>query len=365
MTRPSHVRGCALLCALGLLGAACGGGGKKDDAAPAPEPTTTTSVTTTTGAPAPEAPKEPLTGLPSGDPSSLARPALLVKIDNADGGGCADTARPQVGLDSADVVFDILVEGITRYAAVFHSKLPEVIGPVRSARSSDIDIIAQLDVPLFAWSGNNGNVGDELSDARDTFVNVGHGSKLGSSFYRDRDRCAPHNLFVNPADLYEGAKGEGAAPTPLFLYRATGEATPVSAPATAGVRMTTGQEVVYNWNATTASWDRIQKRSAHLAADGKQISPANVVALEVDYKTSSTAGSPEAVTVGEGPAHVFTEGRLVEGTWKRADPHAPWTLVDAAGAPIKLTPGITWVELQQHGKVEPLGPDELAKYIEK
>ncbi|HEV8296958.1 MAG TPA: DUF3048 domain-containing protein, partial [Acidimicrobiales bacterium] len=360
----SPVRVLAVLCALGLLGAACGGK-SKGDAAP-PEPTATTnSSTTTTGVPPPEAPKEPLTGLPSGDPAALSRPALVVKIDNADAGNCADSARPQAGIDQADVVYDILVEGITRYAAVFHSKMPEVIGPVRSARSSDIDIVAQLDTPLLAWSGNNSNVGDELADAKDMFVNVGHSSKAGSNFYRDKERCAPHNLMVNPADLYEFAKGQGGAPTPIFQYRAPGESLPPSAQAMPGVRLTTGQEVVYAWNATTSSWDRIQKRSPHLAADGKQISPANVVALEVDYRPSSTPGSPRAVTVGEGPAHVYSDGKLVDGTWKRDDPAAPWTLVDPSGAPIKLTPGTTWVELQQIGKVEALDAAGLAKFVER
>jgi hypothetical protein len=358
MTKPSFVRALALVCAVGVVSAACGGGHKTGDAAPE----TTTSSTTTTAPPPPDAPKAPLTGLPSGDPPSLARPALIVKIDNADGGKC-DTARPQVGIDQADIVYEILVEGITRFAAVFHSKMPETVGPVRSARSSDIDVVAQFDVPLLAWSGNNGNVGDELGDASDTFVNVGHSSKAGNLFYRDKDRCAPHNLFVHPSELYDFAKDQGKAPTPIFQYRTPTDALPPTAQPAAGVRLTTGGEVVYAWNAVSKGWDRIQKGKPHLAAGDVQISPTNVVVLEIDYKPSSTPGSPQAVTVGSGPAHIYTDGAVIDGGWSRDANKAPWNLTDSAGTPIKLTPGTTWVALAQHGKFETLNTDSLSKFV--
>jgi hypothetical protein len=361
MNRPAVVRALVLASIVGLAATACGG---KSNASPPPSTTTSTTSTTTTAPPAPDAPKEPLTGLPSGDPGSLNRPALMVKIDNADSGDCANTARPQVGLEQADIVYDILVEGITRFAAVFHSQMPETVGPVRSARSSDIDIIAQFGKPLLAWSGNNGNVQQELDRAADTFVNVGHGSSAGGNFYRDKKRCAPHNLFVNPADLYEFAKDKGGGtPTPIFNYRADGEALPATAHPAPGVRLTTGQDEVYAWNGGTKSWDRYQKGKAFTTANDTLISPTNVVVLEVDYPSSSTAGSPEAVTVGDGPAHIYTDGAVIDGTWKRDSASAPWTLTDTAGTPIKLTPGKTWVSLSQKGRVEPLDADQVTKSI--
>src|SRR3954452_13173723 len=117
-------RTAVVLVALGLL-AACGGGGKK-----AAETTTTTTTAPTTSTAPP--PAYPLTGLPATDAGKLARPALVVKIDNADGSGKGTQARPQLGLNQADVVYEEMVEGsVTRLAAIFHSDDSDPVGPVR------------------------------------------------------------------------------------------------------------------------------------------------------------------------------------------------------------------------------------------
>ena len=366
--RPIRARLLGLAFVLALVAVACGGGSKKAElAAPTSLPTVTskTPVTTTTTV---DGPMAPLTGLVAADPASLARPALAVKIDNIDATGC-ETARPQIGIDHADLVYEILVEGITRFMAVFHSDVPETVGPVRSARSSDVDLIAMLGTPLFAWSGNNENVAADLSRVRGRYVDVGHSSGAGNSFYRDKDRCAPHNLLVNPTDLYAfAADKKPGVPTPVFTYRRAGASLPATARATGGVKLTTGQEVVYVWNATRKGWDRSQRGSLHTAIDGtteSPISPANVVVLEITYADSSTPGSPLAVTVGSGKAHVFTDGKVVDGTWTRKDNSDPWTFVDDAGTPITLTPGRTWVALAQKGKVEELDSVAAAKFLKK
>lgn len=351
---------------LAVLGGACGGGHKSTLA-----PATTVSTTVTVAAPETtttkvDGPKAPLTGLVATDAAALKRPALAIKVDNIDSTGC-ETARPQIGIAHADIVYEILVEGITRFMAVFQSDIPDTVGPVRSARSSDVDLLAMLGTPLFAWSGNNGNVADDLSSIRGRFIDVGHSSAAGNDFYRDDVRCAPHNLLVHPADLYKfAAESKAGVPTPLFTYRADGESLPASAQPSAGVRLTTGGEVVYVWNATRKSWDRSQRGSPHLAIDGKTetpISPANVIALEINYANSSTPGSPLAVTLGKGKAHVFTDGKVIDGTWSRGDKGDPWTLTDEAGAPIALTPGKTWVALAQNGKVEELDSVAASKFV--
>jgi hypothetical protein len=355
------LRALALACTLGVAAVACGGG---DDSGDASTTTTTAPAPTTTGAPAPDAPKEPLTGRPSGDPASLARPALVAKVDNADNRTCAENARPQVALDEADLVYELMVEGITRFAAVYHSRLPEAIGPVRSARSSDIDVIAQFNVPLLAWSGNNPNVGEELNRAAKSYVNVGHSSAAGKLYYRDKNRCAPHNLFVSPAALHEFAQGQGNAPNPVFEYRGTGEPAPAGATPVAGLRLTVGRDVVYAWNAGSASWDRSQSGTPHVVVGDRIISPANVVVAEMAYVPSSTAGSPKAVSVGKGRLHVYTAGTVVTGTWERATAQSPWVLRDEAGAVIKLTPGVTWVSFAPEGRHEVLASaDSVVKYL--
>lgn len=92
---------------------------------------------------------DPLTGLPNQDASTLDRPALVVKIDNH------PSARPQLGINQADIIFEENVEKLTRYAAVFHSQGSDPVGPIRSGRFQDINLVGSLNKPLFVWSGGN------------------------------------------------------------------------------------------------------------------------------------------------------------------------------------------------------------------
>ena len=128
----------ARLIAMGLVlatvAAACGGGHKSALAPATTSTTTTTSIEPETTTTKVDGPKAPLTGLIVTDAAVLKRPALAIKVDNIDSTGC-ETARPQIGIAHADIVYEILVEGITRFMAVFQSDIPETVGPVRSARS--------------------------------------------------------------------------------------------------------------------------------------------------------------------------------------------------------------------------------------
>lgn len=356
---PRAARRASALFVLVGLAAACGSG--SDASLDDPVPTTSS---TTTSAPAPtttvyDGPFAPLTGLPI-DSTVLERTALVVKVDNADGSRCDDQSRPQIGIARADVTYEILVEGITRFLAVFHSDVPETVGPVRSARSSDVDLVAQFGGPLFAWSGANANVIADFGKLRGRYLDVGHSSSIGNAFYRTRDKCAPHNLLVNPVDLYDFAAGKDTGvPHPIFSFRDEGEALPPTATPSPGVALSTGQRVEFTWNPARQGWDRTQSGTLHTVLDGEDevvLSPANVVVLEVAYPSSSTPGSPLAVTVGEGTATVFTAGARIDGTWTRYTDDAAWILLDSAGEVIELTPGKTWVQLAQRGKVAELTP---------
>lgn len=126
-----------------------------DDAEPAASTTTAATTTTTKVATTTEpasGPVAPLTGLKVADPALVNRPALVAKIDNLDRG--PESALPQAGVSRADVVFEEIVEGnITRFAAVFHSKAPGRIGPIRSARTTDVILLPQLGPVLFRVVG--------------------------------------------------------------------------------------------------------------------------------------------------------------------------------------------------------------------
>ena len=345
--RPRLVAVAGALLAAGLLAASCSGGGGDEDAAPEPtEPTTTT-----TAAPLPT---YPLTGLPGADADVLGdHPAVSVKMDNS------PEARPQAGLNQADVVYELLVEGITRFAVIFHSEMPDPVGPVRSARSSDIDLVADLSTPLFAWSGGNLGVTDEvLRAARDGILTNASYDVATASYYRSADRKAPHNLYLHLPQLLESTTPDGqGAPAPLFLYREA-DAAATGTPA-AGVSVDFGLGVVvdYAWDAGRGGWARFQVDARHprpdsatVDADGVQVSPANVVVLFTDYVPSpADARSPMALSVGEGDAIVFTGGTVVTGRWSRPDAARPAELVTATGEPILLTPGRTWVEMPRTG----------------
>ncbi|HEX7131024.1 MAG TPA: DUF3048 domain-containing protein [Iamia sp.] len=208
-----------------------GGGDDAADEATGPGRTTTTTVAspgepTTTGAaaatttttippttPPPPPPEQlrflpedqpdngsfaPLTGLPVADPALLGRAALAVKIDNLDIPG--ETSVPQTGLAFADVVVEEVVEGgITRFVAVLHSTDAPEVGPVRSARTTDVHLLPVLGRPLFAYSGGNPGV---LRAVRESPALVDRGGEWAPAYVRIRGRRPPHNLYLRPWEIW-------------------------------------------------------------------------------------------------------------------------------------------------------------------
>lgn len=312
----------------------------------APSTTTTTAAPTTT-VPLPVA---PLTGVPGDYGDRLARPAIYVKIDNH------EDARPQAGLNEADLVIEERVEGnITRLAAVFHSADADPVGPVRSTRSTDIDLAALFGRPLFASSGGNDHVLGDLRNAN--VVDVGH-NRGGEAFWRQSGRPAPHNLFTTTDGLRAKAGETPPAPAPIFAYRAEGEALAAGAVPAGGVALRFGGAEIsrFTWDPGTETWLRSQAGTPHVDAAGRQVAPRNVVVLEITYSFSGplSLSRPHGVTTGEGRALVFTAGHLIEGRWVRPGPADPLQLLAADGTPIHLTPGQTFLELPPSGGTDVL-----------
>jgi hypothetical protein len=145
--------------------------------------------------------RSPFTGLPT-DADVLARAALIVKVENS------PRARPQSGLDAADVVVEELVEGgITRFVALFHSELPDEAGPVRSARPIDVDLLGGLGASGFAYSGARAEVEELLAGVPSVLVTEG-----APGFFRATGRDAPHNLYVRTAETHAAVTAAGARP---------------------------------------------------------------------------------------------------------------------------------------------------------
>jgi hypothetical protein len=313
------------------------------DEAPPETTTTTRPTTTTTEAPRPTA---PLTGLPVDDEAVLARPAIFVKIDNN------ELARPQAGLRHADLIFEERVEGnVSRLAAVFHSNDAGQIGPVRSARTTDLELVSLFPRPLFASSGGNASVMAQFRAA--DLVDIGHNID-GRAFERVGGRPAPHNLLTSTAGLYEKGEGRDAQPpTPIFEYLDEDDDPTAGRSPVGGIALRYGGPEIsrFTWDGERAAWPRQQEGTPHLDADGEFIAPVNVVALEIAYDLSGQSGrsTPHGQLTGEGRAVVLSAGHALEGRWSRGGLGEPLRLTGPDGSTITLLPGQTFLALVPEG----------------
>lgn len=308
-----------------------------------PGPPTSSAAAAMTTTTLPAVPRQPLTGavLADGD-LPLGRPALAVKIDNAVG-----ARRNHRGLAVADIVFEEIVEGnITRFAAVFHSHDSEMVGPIRSGRSQDVDMLASFVQPLFAWSGGNPGVERLIADSALTDLNWQRG---GRGYFRGPG-SKPHDLYNDTASLWaQTPEGHPGAPPPRqFEYLRPGDSfggDPIGG-LTLPMR---GIDVMWEWDAEQARFLRSQEGRPHEDVLHGRIGAANVLVLGTWYRPSAIdARSPEAQTLTQSaPLWVFSAGRVRVGRWSRTDPLQPIQLMDERGDPILLTPGITWVELAE------------------
>ncbi|MGY1690413.1 DUF3048 domain-containing protein [Geodermatophilus sp. SYSU D01105] len=286
----------------------------------------------------------PLTGL-DGAGADVDRPALAVKVENS------VDARPQTGLNAADMVWEEVVEGgISRYVAVYHSTLPPAIGPVRSVRPMDPAIAAPLH-GLLAFSGGQAPFVEATRAAGLQVVDPG----TGAGFSRVSDRVAPHNTYVDPTALLGQADAAHQVPPPPQFEVATGQEQPTAltdgAPAAAlDLTLSRISTPGWTWSQPDNAWLRDEDGTPAVEADGTPLRAVNVVVLRVDvvdtqYKDSARNPVPETVMVGGGEALVATGGRTVPVTWSKASADEPVRLTGPGGQPVRLAPGSTWVEL--------------------
>jgi hypothetical protein len=325
----------------GLVVAACGGGDETTAKKPPPSSTTTSTI---------PIPIAPFTGLEDPSGVSQTRSSLAVKIENT------PEARPQSGLDQADIVYEEVVDGgITRFWAVFNSAAPETVGPIRSVRAMDPDIVSALHGVVAYSGGTQGNV-DLIRAAPVVWVDE---NNAGDSFFREPSRSAPHNLYGRTELLWQRG-GQPVPPTPMFPYLAEGATFVGEGMLSFHVNLDQGYDFTYQWDATAGGWKRFQRLDEPFLAAGfpvePQVTPTNVILQFVDY-----GGAGEANLYGTGEAWVFSNGQLIRGSWSRAYPYseAPTQFLDALGQPIPLTPGRTWVELMPVGVTVDLVPAPL------
>ncbi len=288
-------------------------------------------------------------------PEPVERPVLAVKIDNA------SAALPPDGIEDADIVFEEEVEGgLTRFLALFHSSDPKEVGPVRSGRESDADLLPQFQ-PVLGISGAAAPVEKLFSDAGIAFYQEGD-AEAESAFYRVTDRIAPHNLFAHTEDLWATGDELPQPTEPVFAFDAQ---TPSGGETTTTVDLTysTFANAVWTWEPDSERWEREQNGSAHATADGRTIGSDNVVIMRVQSRAGNrtdSAGNPtvELDVVGKGKATFLRDGESFKGRWRKDSPEEPLQWLDTDSDPFPLQPGQTWIE------VLPIG-DELSLSNEK
>ncbi len=304
-----------------------------------PETTTTVAETTTTTDPGP-AISDGINGLEAEDASNLDRRVVVVKIDNA------RNARPQSGLMDADIVYEILVEGgLTRFAAAFQSTDVEYVGPVRSGRPTDAEVVKPLDA-AFQVSGAQPWVQDIFSSQG---VHVIYDN--GRSTWRENHRSAPHNLYSSTViirDIADENNWADETPGNAFVF---GEPTESTEEATE-IELDWSEHPTVRWVWNGEVYERYNADTPHewVTEDGETdivTTPMVVVLIGDRYTASGSSGSsvPAIHTIGTGAAQVFRDGTVIEGTWSRDSIDDMFVLTDADGEAIVLPPSKMWVAI--------------------
>ena len=331
-----------LLAAVALTASAC-----VPTASPAASPTATKSPTQTpTPTPTPEPVfLAPLTGVEIAE-GSAANPSIAAKIDNH------PAARPQVSIETADIVFEELVEGgLTRYLAVWQSAVPVELGPVRSVRPMDPDIVSPFG-GIMAYSGGQPQFVAQMQAA--PVYNAIHGqADTASTFFRTPTKSAPHNVLVKAQEVV-AQHTDLPAPAQQFGYASatvpasTSVGTPSS---TINLAFSQVSSRTWTWDAARNMYVRWQDGVSDVDTAGTPYGATNVVVLRVPVVV--TAEIPKTELIGTGEAWVSSGAKTVHATWSKAAAADRIVLVDDAGSAILLSPGNSWVELvPQAGSAE-------------
>ncbi len=292
-------------------------------------------IASATGSPAP--PRQLLSPFTGESVPSLNR-VLAVKIDNI------GYARPQTGLARADLVYVLPVEGgLSRFLAIFSASYPPVIGPVRSAREDDLELLRQFGRPAFAYSGATATL---LPYIHRTARIVDLYDGIASGYYRDASRIAPYNLYARTRQLLRQAPRASAARDIGFRF----------GPPPAGGKPTRSASVSYpaasfrfTWSAAKDRWLVSMDGRPAVTTDGGRLGPATVVIQYTTVRTSRFLEygkpPPYAESTGSGTALVLRDGKAWTAHWSRPQASGGTTFTTAGGQPMTFAPGQVWIVL--------------------
>lgn len=286
-------------------------------------------------------------------------PVLVVKVDDT------TQAHPQIGIEKADLVYIEEVEGgLTRLAAVFSSVIPSQIGPVRSARISDIDLLSQYGHVAFAYSGAQTRMLPVIAAAN--LENLGAQRESATLYTRDESRFAPVNLILRADLLMSRLTDQNVAiATSKNMGWSFGPA-PQGGQAILSVKLKwPANSYGAVWSPSEGRWLLMHANSPDLASDGSQLGPTTLVIQMVSitpsqYHDKFGGVTPFSATIGTGSGYVLRNGFAYAAKWTRPDAASgtTWTLPD--GTPIPFAGGQIWVAMTDSPPVFTLPPTASA-----
>lgn len=295
-------------------------------------------------APAPVKFYSPLTGVEVADQAATKQAVTGIMIENS------PDARPQSGLKAAGVVYEAIAEGgITRFLALYQQEKPQLIGPVRSVRLYYVDWIAPYNASV-AHIGGSKFALDEVRNGKyrdiDQFFNAG-------SYWRARDRYAPHNVYTSfeKLDALNNAKGYKESTFTGFLRK---DAQPSKTPNATAINVKISGPSYnsnYKYDPASNSYQRFHSGVPHLDREAGHIAPAVIVAMKVHMTKIFEDGYREQITTtGNGKAVVFQDGTATEVTWSKIDRGSQLMFTGPDGKPFALNRGQTWITAVPDGQ---------------
>ncbi len=262
---------------------------------------------------------------------------VIAMIDNH------NRARPQSGLDKADVVYEIIAEGgITRYMALFYSQRAEKVGPIRSARYYFVQLARGYDSP-YAHAGGNNDALQLIAQLKMKDLDEIYNS--GEYFYRDKSRKMPHNLYTSTGKLVEGAQKKGYKLIPLELP--LGDSW--SGEDHQDIKLDYGTRnfsYIVTWRYEDGKYHRLINDKAHVMQDGTPITAQNILVFAAPTKeVVKEELQSEVDLIGKGDLLYFIEGQLMEGKWEKASETSAIKYTDNKGQPLQLKDGKTWIQV--------------------
>ncbi|WP_200301238.1 DUF3048 domain-containing protein [Streptomyces adelaidensis] len=274
-----------------------------------------------------------------GDDRTSAAPAgsvLAVKIDNV------DAARPQTGLDAADIVYAEQVEGgLSRLMAVYATKFPESVGPVRSARESDLELLRQFHEPTLAFSGAQGKLLPLIDRAP---LHAETPEDAADAYFRGDEKPVPHNLYLRPEELIDSPPGAQALTTGFRYGPAPASGTPEDSRT---VRYPAAR-FTFSWSEDRQRWLVSMDGTPTVTTDDARVAPATVVVQYVNIRKSQFHdylgnNTPYTETVGSGRAEVLRDGQVFDANWQREIPTDGTSFTTRDGERMNFAEGQVWV----------------------